>query len=252
MKQTGTYEVWRGTLQFDAYTDLPVYFRMGSLRCVVAELVCSVLGRALGLPIPRPYLLEVSRKSLPTSAFWNAEESSRITFACAAISDSSSFSQLIQHDSAYAKELLRKWSHYPQTVIFDEWVGNLDRNQSNILFSANIIWLIDHAEALGGVLSEIHPLSTLQADAFKNALLDRHLPDFTEQERANLVGIANEVMEFASGIDLGSAMGCAAIPLVASTDAANDVLGFLSTRLENTVPLICQRVGMPQINLNDD
>ena len=252
MKRTASYEVWRGTLQFDAYTDLPVYFRMGSIRCVVAELVCSVLGRAVGLTIPRPFLLDVSRTTLPESHFWLDDENERVTFACAAVSDSSTFSQLIQQDSEYAKELLRKWSHYPLTVIFDEWVANLDRNQSNILFSANVIWLIDHAEALGGILSEIHPLSELRADAFANALLDRHLPDFSDQDRAALIGIANELMQFVAQIDLDTAVGCAAVPLVASQEAANDVHGFLKSRLENTVPLLCRRVGMPQIDLNHE
>jgi len=251
LKRTAADEIWRGTIRVNSWLDVPVYLRMGSLRCIVAELVCSVLGRALGLPIPRPYLIEASRDALPDSQSWKKDETKRYTFACAEVSESTAFSQIISKDSDYARKLLRDWPLYPHTVIFDEWVANLDRNQSNILFSANVIWLIDHADALGGVLSEIHPLGDIKADAFTNVLLDRHLPDFSDQDKADLLEFANEIMKYASSIDLDMAIICASIQSITSIDAANEVLGFLESRLASTVPFLCNRIGLRQFDFQN-
>ncbi|MDR6447448.1 hypothetical protein J2794_003564 [Paraburkholderia terricola] len=251
LKDSATDEIWRGTVRIDAYVDVPVYFRMGSLRSIVSELVCSVLGRTLGLPIPRPYLIEVTRSALPGSKNWKAREERRVTFACAEVSESTAFSQIIAQDSEYARQLLRKWDLYPHTVIFDEWVANLDRNHSNILFSANVIWLIDHADALGGILSELHALTEIQTDSFTNVLLDRHVADFTHQDKADLITIAGEIMNYASDIDLDAAIACAAVESITSLEAASEVLEFLATRLKNTVPFLCNRVGLHQFDFEN-
>jgi hypothetical protein len=249
IKRSGREEIWRGSINIDSIVDVPAYLRMGSLRTVVSELVCSVVGRALGLPIPRPYLVRVNKPALPASTAWNEDEAMRYTFACAEVSESTAFSQLISHKSEYARKLLRGWELYPHTVTFDEWVGNLDRNQSNILFSANVIWLIDHADALGGVLGEIHDLSDIQGDAFSNVLLDRHVADFSVNDKSTLIAIAGEIMAFAAQLDLNSALDCASLSTIGSLATVKKILAFLGTRLLNTVPFLCNRIGMPQIIL---
>lgn len=251
IKRSKSDEIWRGSLSIDAFTDIPAYFRMGSPRTIVSELICSVLGRALGLPIPRPYLIEVNRATLQDSICWDTLEQQRYTFACAEVSESTSFSQILSHDSDYARQLLRKWDRYAETVIFDEWIANLDRNHSNILFSANIIWLIDHADALGGVLGDIHDLAEIQSGSFTNVLLDRHLIDFSLKDKSDLVDLAGEIMTYAAAIDLDSAIACASLESITSLAVAKDVAAFLSSRLAKTVPFLCSRVGLPQMEFGE-
>ncbi|MBB6320551.1 HipA family kinase [Paraburkholderia tropica] len=252
LKRTQTDEIWRGTVQVDALTDAPVYFRMSAPRGIISELICSVLGRALGLPIPRPYLIRIKRKTLESSQRWASGESERYTFGCAEVSSSTAFSQLVAQDSDYAKKLLRKWDLYPHTVTFDEWVANLDRNQSNILFSANIIWLIDHADALGGVLAELHPLSEIKGDQFANVLIDRHVSDFSIRDKSELLEIAAEVMAYAKSINLGDALSCASIHSLISPEAVAQVLDFLASRVPNTIPLLSARVGLNQLDFSHE
>ena len=88
---------------------------------------------------------------------------------------------------------MMNWGQYPEAAVFDEWLANLDRNYSNMLFRANVIWLIDHADALGGTAGALYPLTEIARMPFANQLLDDIKNDFTDKQRHSFMAIAKEV-----------------------------------------------------------
>ena len=54
-------ELWVGTgyNETGAGDDVPLYARIGTSKHIVAELVCSVIGRVIGLPVPEPLIVRI-------------------------------------------------------------------------------------------------------------------------------------------------------------------------------------------------
>lgn len=240
-------EIWLGTIDLDGAEDIPVYVRVAGRRQIMAELICAVFGRSIGLPIPCPYLIHVDKKTLPRSKFWNKERKEAVLFASHAIEDGGTFSQLLVTDSPYAKKLLRTWGQYPETVVFDEWLANVDRNFSNMLFRTNMIWLIDHAEALGGTMSELYPFAEFADTPFHNQLLDAFKDDFTAQHRHGIIQIARDMLRKIKELDMRALLDSIGDEHISATGGPEEMLNFLTNRLDHTLPLLCHRLGMPQL-----
>jgi hypothetical protein len=82
----------------------------------------------------------------------------------------STFAQLLNDDADAALPLLRYWPELGKVVAFDEWLANLDRNLSNLIYVAQTLHIIDHAEALGGSGRTLFPLAKLTQAQFGNKL----------------------------------------------------------------------------------
>lgn len=247
-----TDEIWLGSINIDGTDDVAVYLRMSGKRQMMAELVCAVLGRAIGLPIPLPFIVTVDRKKIPRSKLWASMEKGQkqcVMFASAAIEGKGNFTQLMQGNSDYAKRLIQTWDQYPEAAIFDELLANVDRNYSNMLFRANIIWLIDHAEAFGGISGSLFPLDEIAGDSFKNQLLDDFKADFTLPKRAKILAIAKEMLQQIQQFDLNEMLQSIGDEHISADGGIAEVLNFLETRLLHTVPLICHRLDIPQLPL---
>ncbi|MEO8732204.1 MAG: HipA family kinase, partial [Rhodoferax sp.] len=143
-------ELWIGTA-YDPHDpnadDISVYIRIADPMPVVAELLCSVIGRALGLPVPEPFMVSIHPGCLPGSKLLPSTTTS-MAFASLNVGGTS-FSQLLRSGES-SKAMLRAWEHLIPVATFDEWMANSDRNLSNILFVSNALWIIDHAEAFHG------------------------------------------------------------------------------------------------------
>lgn len=247
-----TDEIWLGSINIDGTDDIAVYLRMSGKRQMMAELICAVLGRAIGLPIPLPFIVTVDRKKLPRSKRWASMEKGQkqcVMFASAAIEGKGNFTQLLQNNSDYARRLIQTWAQYPEAAIFDELLANVDRNYSNMLFRANIIWLIDHAEAFGGISASLFPLNEIAEDPFRNQLLDDFKADFTLPKRASILAIAKEMLLQIQQFDLKRMLQSIGDEHISADGGIAEVLNFLETRLLHTVPLICRRLDIPQLPL---
>lgn len=243
-------ELWQGAgapLDDDG-DDVPIYFRLATGSVIAAELVCSLLAQALGLPTPQPYLLEIAADALPESRFLQPGQP-RI---CVATFDvgGTTFGQLLNAQSDYARKLLLHWKHLVPTISFDEWIANVDRNWGNILFVANALWLIDHADTLGGSSRQLFPLADLYETSFTNklaALLERG----SAGQRLGTLQQAREWLTFtAGGLDLDSTVELAELQRWHSPVEERELLDFLQKRLLLTYSLLCNRLGHSQLLLN--
>lgn len=244
-------ELWLGTAwdeRCPGEPDIPVYVRVGGLGQVTAELVCAVVGRALGLPVPEPFLVRIGAGVLPRSRLLDRKAPESLAFASHDASGST-FVQLLRADSSFAMQMLLQWQHLIPVATFDEWLANTDRNFGNILFAAGTLWLIDHAEALGGTQGRLYPLSQLTDAAFTNVLGDVLKSLKTADRAAALTDAQAWVLHPAGALDLADALLCTGLAPWRTAAEEAELLDFIRARLTLAHSLLCQRLGHPQLAL---
>jgi hypothetical protein len=246
-------EIWLASIDIGDGNDLAVYLRISGRRQMMAELLCSIFGRALGLPIPQPFFVTVDKKKLNGSKLLktiNPTSKPCVMFASASITGAGNFAQLLDSQSAYAKKLLQGWAEYPTAGVFDEICANSDRNFSNIIFQANILWLIDHADALGGAQAELFPMEEFASTAFTNILIDRFQADFSQDQRISILKIAQEVINQTKKIDIHEMVASIGEEYISADGGIAEVVNFLTQRILHTMPLLRRRLGFPELSLN--
>jgi len=242
-------ELWIGSA-FDesepSGLDVPVYLRIANPMPIVAELLCGVIGRSLGLPVPEPFIVTISAGVVPHSRLLPANKST-LAFASQDVGGTT-FSQLLRAGSPGAQAMLMKWEHLIPVTTFDEWMANTDRNLGNILFISNVLWIIDHAEAFHGSQRALFGLPELVKSASTNILGDM-LAKLSLAECSNHLGVAQGwLIDIANRIDIKDAAACADIAQWQTLEQQTELLDFIAQRLTLTHSLLCNRLGHPQLS----
>jgi len=125
------------------------FVKIISLNESIIECICSMLGRKIGLPIPKPYLVKVLPGILPIP-----NDQPLITYA----SEDAGFPSFKRYLNSMTESILITRllnSKLSMSVgLFDEWIANIDRNLGNILYDGSETFLfIDHGKALSEELS---------------------------------------------------------------------------------------------------
>lgn len=106
------------------------------------ECVCAILGRSLGLPIPKPLIVKLTADSFPNIPVGQYQ----LAFG----SEDTNYPSFRRH--AKNQEALLKLEQFSKTIdigLFDEWIANWDRNIGNILYDGgNEFSFIDHENAI--------------------------------------------------------------------------------------------------------
>lgn len=244
-------ELWVGSgySETGADDDVPLYVRIGTSKHIVAELVCSVIGRSIGLPVPEPLIVRICRGDLPASRLVDREADLTLAFASASVGGESC-AQLLREDSDHALHLVMTWRHLLPTTAFDEWMANPDRNLGNIVFAAHNLWLIDHAQALGGKAADLSNLRSLQQEAFPNILAQLIEAGFPPATRADhLKRVQRWLNDNTLALDLEQAIAAAGVRRWHTKRERTQLLDFVRNRLLITHSLLCNRLGHPQLNL---
>lgn len=149
------------------------YVKLIPPREIYVECVCAVVGRSLGLPIPKPIIVKVDN-----SCFNQIPEGQ---YQLAFGSEDSVYPSFRR--CATDKDALLKLEQFKKTIdvgVFDEWIGNDDRNVGNILYDGSDDFVfIDHGLALN---------KELEADTAvnKNQIIDVLFSVKTEFEKFKL------------------------------------------------------------------
>lgn len=226
---------------------VPVYVRLGKAGALVAELVCGCLARAMQLPAPEVFLISIPQGHLPHSRLANQKERT----LCVGSRDigGASFTQLLNAQGAAALPLLRHWPDLPKVVAFDEWLANPDRNTGNLIYVAQTLHIIDHAEAFGGSSRELFPLAELTDTCFANLLADM-FEAFKPESRNDLLNqVRNWLLDTAAAIDVQEVVKSALTSLWNTPEQDRELVDFIKARLHLTHSLLCHRLGHPQLNL---
>ena len=139
----GVSPLWRGLIFTQSNREIRAYIKDVPLCELVSEVVCGVVGRALGLPVPRPFIVVNVKHEfdLPRDTFLFASEDL----------GHPSMRRLVEREGHGVFDMLASWSRLYEATVFDEWIANPDRNQGNLLVQgADDFVLIDHALAAGG------------------------------------------------------------------------------------------------------
>lgn len=243
-------ELWLGDA-FDSQRPdepaTPVYLRLGSRDALVAELVCGCMARALNLPAPEVFVVRIRPGTLPRSKLTNANSDT----LCVGTRDlgGSSFAQLLNTDDDAAVQLLQQWPELNKVATFDEWTANPDRNMGNLIYVAQTLHIIDHADAFGGSGRDLYPLAELTELAFSNKLGDL-LNCFAPSKRDKAL---RDVHQWIAGT--AAQLNLSGVVEYAGTNPWNtpnqdiELVDFLKQRLTVTHSLLCQRLGQPQLSL---
>lgn len=124
------------------------YVKQISLQKLYIECVCAVIGRELGLPIPKPILIQITHQVF--------EEIPKDKIILAFGSEDAGYPSFRRY--AKSNEALEKLKSYPKALeigVFDEWIANCDRNIGNILYDGGENFsFIDHERAIDLSLKE--------------------------------------------------------------------------------------------------
>ena len=250
-ERTKRDELWQGNGYDPTKPDepaVPLYIRLGEGGALVAELMCGRLARELQLPTPDVFLVAAPAGRLPRSKYVHSEGMT----LCVGTLDigGKTFSQLLAEDPDAAMPLLRDWPELGRVAAFDEWLANPDRNTGNLIYVAQTLHIIDHAEAFGGGSRELFPLSELTDAAFTNVLGEMVERAFDLDRKHGLLAQTLQWLSaVASHIDIGQVVATTRMEHWLSPAAKDELLNFIKARLAITHALLCNRLGHPQLKL---
>jgi hypothetical protein len=205
---------------------------------IAVESICSTLGRALALPMPRPLIVRIDPGVLPGFELPKAT----IAFATEDVAHPS-LKRLIAQNRATLQTLAR-CRVAPNVGAFDEWTANNDRNVGNILFDGTEEFtFIDHGRAFFENITADQPAS------FNKLLqLIRLLCD---DEGAITIydGIVKDFVPLLRRLRLARIMTAAGAKYLLEAEAITAIQTFLSDRLPHLTRLISARLRLPQKEL---
>lgn len=220
-------------------------------RRIIAELTTAQVGRALGMNIPRPFVVLLNTDDLEgfESSFYG-----RGVMVCFASQQAGNRSYSLERamrnpTQAFAKAVHTQFD-LDGTIALDEFVANDDRHQGNIIYAPGKqeFWLIDHGRSLTGTYWDLWGLDDPAVEV-RNLLVDNSVSEWDESVR-------NRVLKKAHGL----VNKCAALCLdeldqdgyFAKIDPATDrqdIIKFLRERIHHTVPLLCNRLQLGHLSL---
>lgn len=243
-------ELWQGDA-FDSEdpsaSAIPVYARVGKRPALVAELVCGSFARALHLPAPEVFVCTIPPGHLPGSKMAPAT----VPTMCVASRDigGDTFAQFLRTNEMSALKLLRHWPELGKVIAFDEWLANTDRNLGNLIYVAQALHIIDHAEALGGSARDLFPLVQLTRTQFDNKLAGV-LATFTPPACSEILEQVHRWLnDTATGLDIPQLVDSAGASPWHTGEQKSELIDFITQRLTLTHSLLCNRLGHPQLSL---
>lgn len=134
----GINPLWRGYVVTSDHKVTKAYVKqIGNINELYKEVLCSLLGRAIGIDTPEPLIVKVeaNHPDIPN----NGEQLFFGTEDC----ESPSFSRFMTNNKSNEEQLLN-YEKLHEIVSFDELIANTDRHSGNILFDGVEYNFIDH------------------------------------------------------------------------------------------------------------
>jgi len=200
----------------------------------VAEVIATVIGRSLGLPVPLPILVQVMPGRIATVRLSDPQiffgsQSQREPDLTQFINSSADQSLLIQR--------LRSWPHAAIAGCFDEWIANEDRNLQNLLFDGGKNFtLIDHGLSFPSGMPALAPTQ-------KNFLLDVSINNPAVSARRKMEENVADFIRDCEKMELNSLLLSVAASMDSMADHSQEIMGFLQQRLPQLGEIIAGKLG---------
>ncbi|WP_328514926.1 HipA family kinase [Ralstonia solanacearum] len=167
----------KGSVQVPVRTrSVPAFVKLLTSREHAAESVCAWLAKALNLQAPEALWVEVPRNRIPTAVSWPyGNKEVQCCFGTVAVPHARSLNIAQLQQGILLQQLAHHLLVLARIAIFDEWVGNEDRHEGNILLSpTGVPLVIDHERTLGtGGGAELFSGSILRAPSNLLSLIER-------------------------------------------------------------------------------
>lgn len=243
-EEKGRNETYRGAIE-TASGKTFAYVKLLDTKQLINELVSSVLGRTLGLPIPPGFVVLVNREDYPESEFLVSQGLDRaLAFGVESIGHPDLKRRIRIEGDSVVEELLRTWTGWCEAMTFDEWIANKDRNQGNLLLGApGEVWLIDHGHAFTGPNWQAEDLDPTVAVG--NEIARVIAPNLALPERHRALRRATELTEECRDIDVGDVLKEGFVAAFGTEEEIAALGNFIMKRVNELVRLIAARVGLP-------
>lgn len=243
--EQGVNETFVGLIQ-TASDQLRAYIKVLDARQLVNELICSTLGRSVGLPIPEGFLARASASDLPESGILAIHGGEALIFACADVGRPSLKRRLSESGAGILASLFSTWKQWDAATIFDEWIANPDRHAGNLLIGGpDQVWLIDHGHALTGPRWTAQDL--IPERVVRNQIADSFFPNLTLPERIAMRAKAGELSGVFGLVSTESTLAaCCAAQLLSPRDL-EAVRIFVGERVGKLFDLVSSRLGIPNM-----
>lgn len=224
------------------------YIKVLDSRQLINELICSTLGRAVGLPIPEGFIVRATSTDLPESGILAQHQGEALIFGCADVGHPSLKRRLTESGGEILRELFNSWKQWDSAAIFDEWIANPDRHPGNLLLeSPSKVWLIDHSHSLTG---HAWTDADLVPDrSVRNQIAEQLFPHLTLPGRMAIRNKAGELAGIFGLVEPDAALSAShAVHLLSVQDLAA-VRGFIVGRVGKIFDLISARLGIPNMGV---
>lgn len=221
-------------------------------RKIIAELTASQVGRALGMRIPRPFIVLLDTADL-TEEF-GSSFSNRGVMVCFASqqagSRSYSLERAMRNPSQAFSKAVEKQFDLDGTIVLDELIANDDRNLGNIIYSParQEFWLIDHGRALTGTWWELWGLDDPSVEV-RNLLVDNSVSGWDESVRNRILEKAHSVVNKCAALCLDDLDKDGHFAKIDPATDRQEIIDFLRGRIQHTVPLLCNRLQLGHLSL---
>lgn len=137
----GVNDIWTGYVVTSNHKMVKAYVkRVQSTNELYKEILCSLLGRAIGINTPEPLIVKVATDHPDIS---NTNDK---YFFGTRDCESASFMRFMKNNKLNNDHLLT-YENLHEIIVFDELIANSDRHPGNILFDGVNYDFIDHGEA---------------------------------------------------------------------------------------------------------
>lgn len=245
--EKGVNETFVGLIQTSS-DQLRAYIKVLDARQLVNELICSTLGRSVGLPVPEGFLVRASAIDLPESDILAKHGGEALIFASADVGRPSLKRRLTEGGAQFLDGLLTTWKQWDAASIFDEWIANPDRHPGNLLIEGpDKVWLIDHSHALTG--PGWAAVDLVPERAVRNQVADNCFPRLTLPERMAVRAKAAQLSSVFGLVPPDSALAaCHAAQLLSPGDL-EAVRTFVGERVGKLFDLASARLGIPNMGV---
>ncbi|UAN57421.1 HipA family kinase [Serratia sp. JSRIV004] len=229
-------QTWKGHVKTNTDT-VVVFAKLIPPREICIEAYCALLGQALGIPIPKPFLILADSSSLDVlspghhALMFGSEDAAYPSF----------------RRYAQCKEAMEKLEAFKSSLdvgVFDEWIANHDRNLGNMLYDGGEdFFFIDHGLAIPNDLLPTMPASD-------NNILRVLYSLKTEIEKFRVLRAASQnITPVCHSLNLLSIMDSTLAEKYIPSAEINGILSFLSRRLPVLESLIRSRIGIKQTDM---
>lgn len=240
----GVNETYRGNIEV-AGQIVDAFVKVLPPRQLINELLASVLGRAVGLPLPQAYLVLVDPNEYSGSEMMReAGGTPWVAFATTAIGFAPMARRVDLQTPDARQMFLAQWSAWPDAVTFDDWIANCDRHFGNLLAGGpGEVWLIDHSHAFTGpswTAASLDPTCVV-----RNRLCAALLPLLTQEAKTQSLQLVNAAVGRFMQIDVNAATLAARIRGMLATQEFQSLTSFVTSRLVTTSYRVANQLGVP-------